>query len=118
MCDDERRRILSDIQLLLEDCVEDFYANAVRDALSGSEEDFEKFLISNELWGGSGSLADSAFCDRAGTDEENQIRRKGKKLFESLMIDLGQLQMRIGKTNMRTNMWVEAFTQWKNIGIR
>ncbi len=52
MCDDERRRILSDIQLLLEDCVEDFYANAVRDALSGSEEDFEKFLISNELWGG------------------------------------------------------------------
>jgi hypothetical protein len=88
--------------------------------LSGSEDDFENFLVSNELWGGSGSLADSTFCYRSGPEdsEQNQLRRKGRKSFQNLMIDLGRLQISLGKTNIRTLGWVETFEGWKRTGLR
>jgi hypothetical protein len=117
--EDECRRLISGIQILLEDGNEMFFSQAVRDVLSGSEVDFENFLVSNELWGGSGSLADSAFCYQSGPkdSEENQLRRKRKKSFENLMIHLGRLQLRLGKKNVRTLFWVEAFESWKQAGL-
>ena len=65
------------------------------------------FLVSNELWGGAGSIADQAIC---GTTED-------RLFLESLLIDLGDIQIIAGKVNQRTEMWVTAFKEWKNKGI-
>lgn len=39
---------------------EESSARIVGDALAGSADDWAAFLVSNELWGGSGSIADPA----------------------------------------------------------
>ena len=71
----------------------------VRDASGGSDEELEQYLTSNDLWGGSGSVADSAFvaCE------------PGQQQFQETMVRLGRLQMEAGKTNVRTEMWVTHF---------
>jgi len=61
--DDEIRAILSQIAGMLETGreYEQGAATRVRTALSGSQQALDDFLISNELWGGPGSIPDSAF---------------------------------------------------------
>jgi hypothetical protein len=101
MAHDERKAILAEVAELLEDGHEDSIAATVRTALSGSGEKLEEFLMSNELWGGSGSIADQSL-----------ISGSHRRTLESLLIKLGKLQLGTGRTNHRTAMWVSAFEEW------
>ncbi|HKW98423.1 MAG TPA: hypothetical protein VJN43_11875 [Bryobacteraceae bacterium] len=103
MASGNARAILTQIAELLENGHDDFAAVMVRDALAGSDQELEKFFISNELWGGAGSLADQALV------EDKERRRK----LEGLLIQLGRRQIETGKTNVRTKMWVTAFEKWQ-----
>lgn len=77
-------------------------ANLVGAALSGSADELAAFLVSNELWGGSGSIA-----DQAGVDRGQEARRE----IETALIALGQQQMSAGRVNERTSMWTSAFVK-------
>jgi hypothetical protein len=91
-------------------------ADAVRKALSGSDDELQKFLESNDLWGGSGSIADSAYTDSRSTLDPEEWK-KSRNGFLDLMIELGRLQIARGFPNSRTIMWVEAFEHWRQLGI-
>jgi len=66
------------------------------------------FLMSEDLWGGSGSVA-----DEAGGPGRSQTRRE----IERLLILIGRDQIRLGIANPRTAMWVDAFTSWEQAGV-
>jgi len=98
------KAILSEIARLLEQGGENRSAQMIRQALNhDTQEIIERFLISNELWGGAGSIADESLIS-------NPILRGS---LQSLLLDLGELQLSSGKTNPRTEMWVRAFAQWR-----
>jgi hypothetical protein len=98
---------LSEITDLLESGGDNHNAAMIRSALAKSDQEIDEFLISNELWGGMGSLADQAFrSDKA---------RHG--IFETLLIELGRLQIEVGKTNIRTEGWVSIFENWQKSGV-
>jgi hypothetical protein len=78
------------------------------DALGGSEDDLHTFLISDELWGCSGSIA-----DLAGRNQDHSVRRA----IEQAMIQLGEEQVRANVTNARTEKWVDAFRKWQEQSI-
>ena len=80
----------------------------VEDALTRPDAKLDAFLTSNELWGGSGSIADQS----GGAD-----RSEGRREIERVLIQLGNEQIRSGKVNVRTESWVRAFTLWKEAGI-
>jgi hypothetical protein len=105
------RRILGEIAELLEagrgNRHGDWAASIARNALDGPEAALEPFLVSNELWGGAGSIADEYFVDD----------RDRRRPLEERLIDLGHLQMDMGKTNVRTGSWVSTFEQWRRSGI-
>ena len=61
------------------------------------------FIKSNNLWGGSGSIADQA----CGTD-----RNPTRLELERVLIDLGKWQIGAKMTNPRTGLWVDAFEHW------
>lgn len=93
---------LKDIEQLLQKNGEPLFAEMIIKALSGDEDCLWKFLISNELWGGAGSVADQALLD-------NKIARKS---LEEALIELAKLQQESGRVNVRTKMWVDAFGEW------
>lgn len=100
------KEILKQVDLLL-----NVYGDSnalIRKAISGNEDNLWKFLTSNELWGGSGSIADQGIYGS---------RSEDRKFLESLLIDLGEIQIKVGKVNQRTEMWVSAFKEWKGKGI-
>lgn len=103
MKSNDPRTILSEITKLLEAGHEDFFAAVVRNALSCPEQGFKQFLVSNELWGGAGSVADQPFMS-------DPVRRRA---LQGLLVRLGRLQIDMGNTNSRTEMWVSAFEQWQ-----
>lgn len=108
MASGDARAILTEIAALLEAGHEDWMAAMIRDALAGGESVLEKFLVSNDLWGGAGSVADQALID----DKER------RKELEGAQIRLGRLQMASGKTNERTEMWVTVFEKGLRTGLR
>jgi hypothetical protein len=118
MVTEDMRTTLSEIADLLDSGQEVFFATAVRHALNGPEERLEQFLVSNNLWGGSGSVADSAFAYDASTPDLREKRKEGLRLFENLMIKLGRAQIDAGHVNVRTCGWVEAFEKWQQMGLR
>jgi hypothetical protein len=65
------------------------------------------FVMSNELWGGAGSIADQALGGRSA--ERLQLER--------LLIELGREQIAMGYANPRTEMWTSAFTEWHTQNI-
>jgi len=83
-------------------------AYLVEEALQGSDNDVDAFLVSNELWGGGGSIA-----DQAGTDCPKEARRQ----VETALITLGEAQMASAHVNPRTAGWVQAFKQWQKAGV-
>ncbi len=93
--------ILKQIDLLLDKYGES--NSYIRKAISGDSNALWSFLLSNELWGGAGSIADQAITN-------NDADRK---YLEALLIDLGEIQLKAGKLNDRTEMWVTAFKEWK-----
>ena len=83
-------------------------ADRIGAALSGPPANVDAFLVSNSLWGGSGSVA-----DQAGVSLGREVRRR----IESALIDLGEAQLQEGLVNPRTSTWVEVFKQWRRDGI-
>jgi hypothetical protein len=104
------RSILSDIEGVLEESHDNEFAAMVGAALAATDDVLEKFLMSNSLWGGSGSIADSAFAGNS-SSYGFDIQRAREQRFKSLMGQLGRIQIEARKTNPRTSMWVEAFTK-------
>ena len=97
------RQELETLERVLAQHGESRAAQMIRAALDGSDQDFQAFLASNELWGGAGSIA-----DQAGLSCGGDVRRQ----VEATLARLGQEQIREGVVNVRTKMWVEAFSKW------
>ena len=100
------RDTLQEISALLERHKDS--SNALAIALLGDEKKMWDYLVSNELWGGAGSVADQAVL------EFPDARRQ----LETLLIRFGREQMSLGRINVRTEMWVSAFEKWRAEGIR
>ena len=83
---------------------DNYCADQIQAALSGSEEDLRAFLVSNELWGGAGSIADQALVE---------LGRPVRREAEAVLADIGEMQTDIGIANVRTQMWTSAFRQWQ-----
>jgi hypothetical protein len=84
-------------------------ARIVEKAASAGEKELGIFLVSNDLWGGSGSIADQAGLG-AGRDASTRA-------MEHALIELGEEQIRLGVVNPRTASWVQAFKKWTENGI-
>ena len=108
---DSMRTILSEIAELLEggrgDRHGDWAASTMQAAFAGPDTTLEQFLISNDLWGGAGSVADECFVG-----DGNR-----RRLMEERLINLGNLQIDIGRTNIRTGSWVSTFKHWRRAWI-
>jgi hypothetical protein len=76
-----------------------FGLSAINRALLAGGEGLCEFLISNDLWGGSGSIA-----DQAGVGSAQRAR------IEQALAALGCAQLRVGVANERTRMWVSALS--------
>ena len=72
----------------------------MRQAIEGPDEGLGAYLVSNELWGGSGSVA-----DQAGITGSESTRRS----IEKRLVELGEMQIAAGMVNPRTAGWVQAF---------
>lgn len=90
------RDTLHEISALLER--HDASSNALAIALLGDEEKTWDDLVSSDLWGGAGSVADQALLSFP----------EARRQLETLLIRLGREQMRLGRVNVRTEMWVSA----------
>jgi|SRR5712692_7271056 len=95
---------LQRLQAALEQLGEEYSATLVRNALAGTDDDVETFLVSTDLWGGAGSIADQAGV---------RLDREHRRVIERLLSELGEEQMRLGRVNERTGMWVSAFRDWE-----
>lgn len=84
-------------------------AGLVSAALAGGDDSVREFVVSNELWGGSGSIADQG----GAADSRDDARRS----VEAALVSLGRVQLRAGVVNVRTSMWVETFDRWHQDGI-
>jgi len=73
--------------------------------MTASQAGLDAFLASNELWGGSGSIADCA----GGGGRRSEVRR--------VLIQLGKEQMRADYVNPRTEVWVTTFSKWDELAI-
>jgi hypothetical protein len=94
----------------LEDAGESELVHLVVGALSADQHTRNRFLVSNELWGGAGSIADQAGLVRG-------ARQPQRREIERALIDLGEEQARIGRLNVRTLSWVEAFKGWRRDSV-
>jgi len=103
-----KKHLLIEVHKLLLAGSEVFQANLIEQALNGGEERLLDFLISNELWGGSGSIADQALV------ENTNLRKQ----LEELLVELGEIQIMDGHANERTKSWVRAFKNWAKINKR
>lgn len=82
-------------------------SNTLAVALLGDENEMWDYLVSNELWGGAGSVADQAMLEFP----------DALKQLEALLVRLGREQISLGRVNVRTEMWVSAFDKWDREGI-
>lgn len=87
----------------------EYLAGLVSGALAGGDASVREFLVSNELWGGSGSVADQA--GMAG------LRDDSRRAIEAALVELGTAQIRAGIVNPRTATWVSVFQEWQRAGI-
>lgn len=104
---DRIRQLFEELVLLLEKYDEPSHAQAA--TLSAAEGRLDDFLVSNELWGGAGSIADQAVMHSGRGVERRDIER--------VLIDLGKEQVAQGNVNPRTVSWINAFIEWRKNGI-
>ncbi len=104
--DDRIRELFDEMVRLIEKHGEPSLAQAA--AFSAAEGKLDDFVRSNELWGGSGSIA-----DQAGISSSSE----GGRAIRSALIALGKEQVRVGKINPRTAGWVDTFVKWNESGI-
>jgi len=98
---------LKELRDLLSSHGENYYAKEIDRALAGPVEKLIAFTTSNELWGGPGSIADSALGES----------RESKRKAEAILAELGELQFKAGIVNVRTEMWTSAFRHFQKEGI-
>ncbi|MFH1998075.1 MAG: hypothetical protein ABIK28_00275 [Planctomycetota bacterium] len=98
------RQKLENVEKILAEHGESGFSQVIRQALNGSDQDLQEFLVSNELWGGPGSVA-----DQAGVSLGRDVRRQ----IEMTLVELGLEQMRKSVVNDRTKTWVNAFRKWR-----
>ena len=91
---------LKALKYALEAANENDFADMIQKALN-SQHNIESFLVSNELWGGAGSIADQAGLQSS--------RRNDRTLIGSALVILGRHQIKQGFINQRTELWVSAF---------
>jgi hypothetical protein len=103
------RELLTRLADALAQCGDDDYVAVVMGALSSPDESLVAFLTSDELWGGSGSIADQAGLTLG--------RRDGRRRVEQALIALGGEQIRVGHVNIRTASWVGTFKDWQARGL-
>jgi len=103
----EIRDKLNQLLALLREGDENYQARQIEDALAGSDEELRSYVTSNELWGGAGSVADQALVEN----------RSSRKKVEAVLAKLGEIQMRKGIVNVRTEMWMSAFRELQRKGI-
>ena len=72
------------------------FAGDVDAALASCDNAVAAFVMSNELWGGAGSIADQALVGG---------RSPERLQLERLLIELGREQIAMGYANPRTEMW-------------
>ncbi|MFO0861038.1 MAG: hypothetical protein U0570_10805 [Phycisphaerales bacterium] len=102
---DQLRQQLGSLEDLLTVEGEEFFARQIGQALAGDDSILEAYLRSNELWGGSGSVADGALVHA-----KPSVRKKGAELLAAL----GEAQIAAGILNARTEMWASVFREWVN----
>ena len=95
---------LVELETLLINGGESSFAKLINKSLRGNDDNIWKLLTSNELWGGSGSIADQALI------ENDALRNQ----LQNILIELGNLQLNENRVNTRTEIWVSAFSQRKN----
>ena len=95
---------LSELMRLLRETGDDHSANQIEGALVGSDESLRAYLVSNELWGGAGSIA-----DQGGLNGSDDFRSQ----IQAQMLHIGRMQMSMRMVNVRTEMWVDAFEHWQ-----
>jgi hypothetical protein len=103
------RKILKELSDMLLKCG-DPQGPEVAQAAAGSEEQLISFLASNELWGGSGSVADQAGL-------VGGVRSETRRKIEDILIMLGEEQLEAGIANVRTAKWLQVFIEWRKSGI-
>jgi len=103
----EVRDKLKQLPNLLRSGSENYQATQIETALAGTEDGLKSYITSNELWGGAGSIADQALIET----------RESRRRVEALLADLGEIQMKAGVVNVRTEMWATTFRQWQRQGI-
>jgi len=83
------------------------FAGDVDAALASCDDAVIAFIVSNELWGGAGSIADQALGSRS----------PARRQLEPLLIELGREQLARGHKNPRTEMWTSVFHEWHTQNI-
>jgi hypothetical protein len=84
-------------------------ATDVAAAVDFTEAALNAFLTSNELWGGSGSVADQA--------GQRPDRADDRRRIEAALVRLGIEQIRAGIVNVRAEMWAATFESWAKNGM-
>lgn len=107
--------VAADMRPLLEnlaralDAAGDAYSHRlVRNVLDARHDRIDEVLKSNELWGGSGSIADHGGIDAS---------REARRAVERALIELGERQISCGIVSVRTEMWVSAFRSGRDSGV-
>jgi len=83
-------------------------ADPVAAVATADDRTLHEYLRSNELWGGSGSVA-----DQAGVESSRETARE----VETALVVLGRAQLAEGVVNPRTASWVEVFEDWRRRAI-
>jgi len=112
----EEREIVSEIIVVLRNLGEERFAVLLEDSLEFGDEDFREYLVSNTMWGGSGSLPDQQLFSN-GKELNEEMKKELRSDFRKLIIKLGTLQIKNNMTNPRTGMWVSAYTDWERNGL-
>ena len=88
--------------MILQSGGESSSASYIEKAIKSGHKAIEELLISNELWGGAGSIADQACIGNTAS----------RKSLELKLIELAEQQQKIGYVNPRTESWLSAFRKW------
>jgi hypothetical protein len=96
------RALLKQLREMLEKNQEHRFVRDIDAALAGNDTTLWAFLTSNELWGGTGSIADQ------GCGPSRDTRRP----LEQLMVELGREQIALERINPRTQTWTSVFEKW------
>jgi hypothetical protein len=100
---------LRELARLLSESGDSYRFGLVQAAIAGDDADRDVFLTSNALWGGPGSIADEGGITTGRTATRRRI--------ESVLVAIGEEQLRSSAVNQRTAMWVAAFKKWAKDGI-